>query len=357
MTTMTERQFLAEEAALGARELIEYCYEKGWTDGLPVVPPTEEIVAEFLAHTDRDPSEVLMLQPHLNRTCTVRLAAINAVMAGCKPEYFPALLSVLDAFEGGVARTNLMQSTTGQAIMVLVNGPIREELGFNSTVNIFGPGDRANSTLGRAVRLVIMNALGIRPHEFDQSTQGTSAKYACVIAENEEESPWEPWHVENGHAADSSLVTVQMMRSDVYVEHRSTQVPEEILNTIADSMSYAGMITQVTDARMNHGAIVVMGPEHAGFIAARGWSKQDVKQYLFERFGKTKAELRRYGKLHPDLLDEPEDAFIRSSTGLEGILLFVAGANNAGVSTVCPSITVGRPGMGANTMREVVRKS
>ena len=201
-----------------------------------------------------------------------------------------------------------------------------------------------------------MNALGIRPHEFDQSTQGTSAKYACVVAENEEESPWEPWHVESGHAADSSVVTVQMMRSDVYVEHRSTQVPEEILNTIADSMSYAGMITQVTDARMSHGAIVVMGPEHAGFIAGRGWSKQDVKQYLFERFGKTKAELRRYGKLHPDLLDEPEDAFIRSSTGLEAILLFVAGANNAGVSTVCPSITVGRPGMGANTMREVMRK-
>ena len=146
-----------------------------------------------------------------------------------------------------------------------------------------------------------MNALGIRPHEFDQSTQGTSAKYACVVAENEEESPWEPWHVESGHAADSSVVTVQMMRSDVYVEHRSTQVPEEILNTIADSMSYAGMITQVTEARMSHGAIVVMGPEHAGFIAGRGWSKQDVKQYLFERFGKTKAELRRYGKLHPDL--------------------------------------------------------
>jgi hypothetical protein len=350
------RTFEATEAALATRELIEYCYSRGWTDGLPVVPATEEIVAEFLAQTDRSPDEVLMLQPHLNRTCTVRHAAINAVMAGCRPEYFPVLLSVLDAFEGGVARTNLMQSTTGQAIIVLVNGPIRQELGFNSKENIFGPGDRPNSTIGRAVRLVIMHALGIRPHEFDQSTQGSSAKYACVIAENEEDSPWEPLHVELGYAADASTVMVQMMRSDVYVEHRSTQVPEEILMTIADSMSYAGMITQVTDARMGHGCIVVMGPEHAQLIAARGWSKRDVRQFLFDHFGKTKQELRRYGKLHPELADEPEDAFIRSASSLDSVLLIVAGANNAGVSTVCPSITVGRPGMGANTVREIVRR-
>ena len=178
---------------------------------------------------------------------------------------------------------------------------MRNTLGFNSTGNVFGSGDRANATIGRALRLIIMNVLGIRPHEFDQSTQGTSAKYACCIAENEEDSPWEPLHVERGYAAETSTVTVQMIRSDVYVEHRSTQVPEEILMTIADTMSYGGMITQVTDARMLHGAVVVMGPEHAQLIARQGWSKQDVKQFLWENFGKTKRELRRYGKLHPDI--------------------------------------------------------
>src|SRR5690348_15596063 len=177
---MTLTQALnAVDAARGARELIEYCYEKGWTDGLPVVPPIQEFVDEFLAQTDRDADEVLMVQEHLDRTCTVRHAAINAVMAGCKPEYFPVLLGAIDAFESGVARTNLMQSTTGQALMTIVNGPIRTELGFNSTGNIFGPGDRPNATLGRALRLLIINALGIRPHEFDQSTHGTSAKFAC----------------------------------------------------------------------------------------------------------------------------------------------------------------------------------
>jgi hypothetical protein len=192
------------------------------------------------------------------------------------------------------------------------------------------------------MRLIIMNVLGIRPHEFDQSTHGSSAKYACCFAENEEDSPWEPLHVERGFPRDASTVTLQMMRSDLYVEHRSTQVPEEILATIADSMSYGGMITQVTDARMLHGAVVVMGPEHANLIASRGWSKRDVKQYLWEHFGKHKHDLRRMGKLHADLDDAAEDAFIHSTSGPEWIMLVVAGASNAGVSPVCPSITIGR---------------
>jgi len=334
---------LARDAAMGARELVEHCYAQGWTDGLPVVPPIQEFVDEFLAQTDRDPEEVLMVQAHLDRSCNVRQAAINAVMAGCKPEYFPTVLAVMDAFEAsGTARTNLMQSTTGQAEIIVVNGPIRNQLAFNSTNNIFGPGDRANATVGRALRLIVMNVLGIRPHEFDQSTQGTSAKFSCCIAENEEESPWEPLHVERGFAATESTVTVHMVRSDLYVEHRSTQVPEEILSTIADSMSYGGMITQVTDARMLHGALVVMGPEHAQLIARRGWSKQDCKQFLFEQFGKRKHDLRRMGKLHPDFEAEAEDAFIRVTSSPDWIILVVAGANNGGVSTVCPSITIGR---------------
>jgi len=351
---MTVTQALnAREAAFGARALIEHCYDQGWTDGLPVVPPIQEFVDEFLAQTARDPDEVLMVQEHLDRTCTVRHAAVNAVMAGCKPEYFPVLLGAIDAFESGVARTNLMQSTTGQALMAIVNGPIRTELGFNSTGNIFGPGDRPNATIGRALRLLIINALGIRPHEFDQSTHGTSAKFACCIAENEEESPWEPFHVEHGFAADVSTVTTQMFRSDIFVEQRRSQVPEEILATIADSMSYAGMITQVTEQLSKHSCIVVMGPEHAQLIARQGWSKQDVKQFLWEHCGKTKAELLRYGKLHSDFEHLADDAFIHHSEGPKDVWLIVAGANNAGVSTVCPSITLGR---GQDVTRRIDRR-
>jgi hypothetical protein len=355
--TVSTRDFVAHEAAFGARELVEYCYGQGWTDGLPVVPPIQEFVDEFLAQTNRDPDEVLMVQEHLDSSCNIRQAAINAVMAGCRPEYFPVVLAVMDAFNGsGIARSGLMQSTTGQAEIIIVNGPIRDRLEFNSTNNIFGPGDRANATIGRALRLIVMNVLGIRPHEFDQSTQGTSAKYVCCIAENEADSPWEPLHVERGFAPDQSTVTVQMIRSDLFVEHRSTQVPEEILATIADSMSYGGMITQVTDARMLHGAVVVMGPEHAQLLAGRGWSKQDVKHYLFEHFGKYKYELRRMGKLHADFEVEAEDAFIRCTSSPDWIMLVVAGANNAGVSTVCPSITIGRE-IGKNATRLIASGS
>jgi hypothetical protein len=355
------RQDLPDEAARSARQAIEYCYEQGWTDGLPVVPPLQEFVDEFLAQTDRDPNEVVMAVRHLERTCTVRQVAINAVMAGCRPEYFPVLLAVIDGFAGGAGMiTGLLQSTTGQAEIIIVNGPIRQQLGFNCQDNIFSPGDRPNATIGRALRLIIMNAFGIRPHEFDQSTQGTSAKYSCCLAENEEDSPWEPLHVERGFAPESSTVTVQMVRSDVYVEHRSTQVPEELLLTIADSMSYAGMITQITEERILHGAVVVMGPEHAQIVANRGWSKRDVKQFLWEHFGKTKRELRRFGKVPRELEGKAEDAFIHSGRSPEAIVLVVAGANNAGVSTICPSFTTDSPLTGlrpvGNGTQEIVLK-
>jgi hypothetical protein len=330
---------LTIEAARGARAFIEHCYAQGWTDGLPVVPPLPEFVEEFLAQTERDPEEVVLTQPHLDRSCTVRQAAANALMAGCRPLYFPVLLAALDAFESGAGiRSGLLQSTTGQAEIIIVNGPIAKRLGFNCLDNIFSPGDRANATVGRALRLIIMNVLGIRPHELDQSTHGTSAKFSCCIAENEEDSPWEPLHVERGFPAEASTVAVQMIRGDIYVEQRMSQVPEEILHTIADSLSYAGMHTQVTERRSLHGAVVVMGPEHAQLIAARGWSKQDVKQFIWERFGRTRAEIRRFGKVSHEDADLPEDAFIKSAASPDAILLVVSGANTAGVTTICPTL-------------------
>jgi hypothetical protein len=178
--TVTSREFIAHDAALGAREVIEYCYAQGWSDGLPVIPPIQEFVDEFLAHTDRDPDEILMVQEHLARSCNVRQAAINAIMAGCRAEHFPVVLATVAALDAsGITRTGLLQSTTGQAEIIIVNGPLRHTLGFNATANVFGPGDRANASVGRALRLIIMNVLGIRPMS---STRAPTARRPSTLA-------------------------------------------------------------------------------------------------------------------------------------------------------------------------------
>ena len=339
MTTWSVEDLTFEDVRK-AREAMEYYFAQGWTDGLPVVPPVEEFVAEMLAQTDRAADEVLLVQKHLNRTCSMRQAAINAVMAGCRPEYFPVLLGALDALKGIDSGGGLLQSTTGQATMVIVNGPVRNTLGINYLENILGPGDRINSTLGRAMRLIIMNVLGVKPHEFDQSTQGTPCKYALFIGENEEDSPWEPLHVDRGFDPGASTATIHMVRSDIHVEHRSTQVPEEILMTIADTMSYAGGIYEAPPYNQNSCCVVLMGPEHANIVASKGWSKADAKQFLWEHWGKTKAQLRSYGKVI-GLENEADDAFIHNGRGPDSILLVVSGAPNAGVSTVLPNFSPG----------------
>jgi hypothetical protein len=315
-----------------ARAAIDYYFDNGFTDGLPVVPPIDEFVQEFLQTTARSPEETILSLSHINRTCTVRHAAINAVMAGCRPEYFPVVLASLDALHQ-IGGATMMQSTTGQAAAFIVNGPVRQRLAINCEGNIFGPGERANSTIARAVRLVILNVMEIRPRDLDQSTQGTPAKYACFFGENEEQSPWEPLHVELGFAAETSTVTAQLIRSDLHVEHRSTQEPEHILHTIADSLSYAGGIYEAPPYNRNNGAVIVLGPEHAQIIASGGWDKQRVRQFLYDNYGKHVRDLRRFGKVI-ELEEEPDDRFVHSAKSPETLTIVVSGAPNAGVSTV-----------------------
>ncbi|MBO0683090.1 MAG: hypothetical protein J2P45_08050 [Candidatus Dormibacteraeota bacterium] len=329
---------LSEEAIADARRIVEHYYQRGWTDGLPVAPVGERTLKEFLDYAGRDPDEVLLVASHLSTKCTVRQAAIAAAMAGCRKELFPTVLSVVGSMQPHT-NTGLMQSTTGQAMMIVVNGPVRNELDINGATSVFGPGHRGNATLGRAVRLVIMNALGIRPGEFDQSTQGTPGKYVLCIGENEEDSPWEPLHVERGFARESSVSTVLFARSTLHVEQRQSPEPEHILLTIADSMSYAGGFAA------GRGYVVVMGPEHAHQLADRGWSKQDAKRFLWEHWGRRTSDLRRLGLAHDGVTGNTQrtdgaqdDDFQRFGESPDSILLVVAGARNAGVSTVVPLV-------------------
>jgi hypothetical protein len=325
------------------QRMIEYYFQEGWTDGLPVVPVSAETVHEFVDYAGRDPGEKVASVDHLGSVCTVELAAIAAAMAGCRREYFPVVLAAVEEMQPSFD-TGLLQSTTGQCQLLIVNGPIRERLGFNSKGNVFGPGFRANATVGRAVRLVVMNALGIRPHEFDQASQGTPAKYSFCIAENEEDSPWEPLHVERGFARDADVVTAHFARSTLHVENRISNQPEEVLLTIADSMSYAG------GWMAGRGYTVVMGPEHAQLLDRHGWTRAKTKEFLWESWGRRSSELERLGLYRPqgdgtDPLagtlgpsDASGDQFIRFGESPESILLVVAGAGNAGVSTVVPTV-------------------
>jgi hypothetical protein len=332
------------EDAAGLRRAMEYYMDQGWTDGLPVVPVTESYLAEFLAQTDRDPSDVLLPMPQLNRACTVRLAAINAALAGCRPEYFPVVLAAWEslAHEGYPAK-GIWQSTTGTAPFLVVNGPVRDWIGLNSTGNVFGSGFRANATIGRAVRLGVINAFGLRPHELDQATQGTPAKYTFCIAENEEDSPWPPLHAEFGLAAADSAVTAMVIRSCVHIEARHTRVPEQLATDIAGTISRTGALIHQTIS-----AAVVLSPEHAGLFSAAGWGKSDLRQFLFDHAARTRAELTAAGKEaissrtrwrlpadHPDALPlEPEGGPVRVLNSPGAVLVIVAGAGNSGVSAV-----------------------
>src|SRR3954465_3415715 len=258
---------------------VEYCFERGWTDGLPVVPCGPDQLAAMLARVDRDQDEGLLAMPQLNRAVTVRLAAINAVMAGCLPEYFPTVVAAWDSLrEEGYPRKGIWQSTTGTASLLLVNGPVRDRIGINSAGNLFGPGFRANATIGRAVRLTAMNALGLHPHELDQATQGTPAKYTCCIGENEEDSPWAPLHVDCGLRPEESAVAAMTIRSVMQIEARHTAVPEQLLLDIAGTAARTGALLHQSVS-----VCLVLGPEHARLLAGAGWSKRDVSEFVYEQ--------------------------------------------------------------------------
>jgi hypothetical protein len=341
-----DESWLADPA--GLRRAMEFYADRGWTDGLPVVPVTESHLAEFLATTARDPDEVLLAMPHLNRRCTVRLAAINAALAGCRPEYFPVVLAAWDslAAEGYPAR-GIWQSTTGTAPFLIVNGPVRQAIGLNSQGNVFGSGFRANATIGRAIRLGAINAFGLRPHILDQATQGTPAKYTACIAENEESSPWPGLHTDFGLGRSDSAVTAMVIRSCIHIEARHTTVPDQLATDLAGTISRTGALIHETIS-----ACVVLGPEHAHLFARAGWSKSDLGQFIYDNATRTRAELAAVGKDaisrrthwrvpadHPDAVaDESRvegrpDA-VRVLNTPAAVLVVVAGANNAGVSAV-----------------------
>ncbi len=252
--------------------------ERRWSDGLPIVPPTQARVTRMLAYTQRKPDEVIAtLAPGFGEA-TVERIAINAVMAGCDPEYLPVLLAATDAVAQAQFNIQGIEATTNSAAVWLVlNGPIVQQLGVNATFNCLGQGTWANATLGRAMRLILQNIGGALPGDMDRATQGQPAKYTFCCGENEAQNPWAPLHVERGFARETSTVTVVAAEGTLNMNTHSKDA-NELLRVIAESMVHP------TSNEYCHGGEpwIVFAPEHADILKAGGLSKQDVKQRLWE---------------------------------------------------------------------------
>ena len=263
----------------GYAAILRHYQDQGWTDGLPIVPPTEDDLREFLRFTDRAPREVVAVLPPRQGEATVERIAINAIMAGCRPEYLPVILAAVEALADPAFNLDSIQATTHPvAPLIIVNGPIAKEVGINAGYNAFGQGFRANLTIGRAIRLLLMNVGGGLPGTGDRATQGSPAKIAYCVSENEEASPWESLRVEWGCPADASLVTAIAYEGPHNIQDHFSYTGLGILKVVAGAMGQAGSNNILAGGH----PLLSLGPEHAATIARDGYSKRQVKEFLFE---------------------------------------------------------------------------
>jgi len=292
---MLKEEFQAEALTFRDHlEVIEAFHERRWTDGLPVIPPTPDLVAAMVAGAGRSAREVVAVVPPRWAEATVENVAINAVMAGCKPEYMPVLLAAVEAACDPVFSLYSVQATTHPcAVLMVVTGPVVKEIKLNCEHGIFGPGHRANASLGRAMRLILLNVGGGLPGHGDQSTQGSPGKYSYCIAENEAATPWEPYRVMLGYGREDSTVTVFAGESPHNCHDRVCATPHSPLRVAASAMS--------TFAHNNSNAVKVgdilwvVCPEHAKVMARGGLTPADLRQYLFEHARNTRARMTDWG--------------------------------------------------------------
>jgi hypothetical protein len=271
-------QLRARRVDLGDEEdEAEAMYARGWSDGLPLVPPTMARVARMLSGTTRDPHDVVAVVPPDLVECTVEKVCINAVMAGCRPEYVPVVLAAVEAACTEDFNIHGVLATTWfSGPLVIVNGPATRAIGMNSGVNALGQGNRANATIGRALQLVVRNVGGGRPGEVDRATLGTPGKYTFCFAEDEAGSPWEPLHVERGLPPEASAVTLFAAEGVRGVVDQLSRTPESL------ARSFAACLRTVAHPKnvIVWDAVLVVSPEHARVFREAGWSKARLRKEL-----------------------------------------------------------------------------
>ena len=318
---LTSRRHMAPDIS-GA---IELCYTNGWTEGLPVVPPTADRVEAMLATAGLEPQHQLAFIENRQVSVTAEKVAINAVMAGCKAEYMPVIAATVEALADPLyGYHGPATSTAGSAVFMVVNGPIARELEMNCGDNLFAPGWRANATIGRAIRLVMRNVIGTLPGELDRSSLGHAGKYTFCIAENEAESPWPAFHTTRGFRPDQSAVTIFAALAPHQYSNGLSATPEGVLDTACAQMRFSA-----GTARQPQYAMVFAG-EHSAIMKQAGWSREQVQQYVFDHSKVSLAELKRAhlkpGDIDPGderekmaLVQEPTDLLVISAGGRAGV--------------------------------------
>ena len=308
----------------------EFFLEKEWSDGFPVVTPTEERIARMLTGTDRDHDDVIGPIPPAMEVATVRSVAVHALMAGCRPEYLPVVIAATELMLRGEFNVNGGQGTMhGVAPMMIVNGPYAADIGIHGGNGCMGPGFRANATIGRAIRLILMNLGAGIPGVSSMTIFGMPSRFTYCLTENMEDHPWESLSVSKGYSGDENVITMAMVESPRFCFDDVSDEPIRLMNGIADTMVAMGSWNMHTRSDM----VVAMGPQHAAICANSGMSRADVHSRLCEMAGRKVRDLKNGGNWRreralafPIEVDpDDDDYFIPAIKNPEDLQLIVAG--------------------------------
>jgi hypothetical protein len=317
----------------------DHFYAQGWTDGLPIIPPTPARVEKMLAAMPwRAADDVIGIVPPAMGVATLRSIAVNAVMAGCLPAYLRVVVAAVSAvLEKPYGLAHRQTTTHAGAPLVIVNGPVIKEIGLNYGNGVFGPGWRANATIGRALRLALVNLGGAVPAQVDFCQHAHPGKYTFCIAEHQDANPWEPLHVERGFAPDDSVVTVVNAEAPHSMTENVQTDPIEIMRTFADTMATLGGNNLYSQGH----PVLVFGVENAQHVAAAGWTKLDVQKALFEMarqpWGLAKNRGKSKGPFFPAWVDKRDDKAMVPIINEPRDLIVVVAGGAGGKSMWCPT--------------------
>ena len=325
--TLTSKRHTARSFA----EVQEYFHSRNWTDGLPIVPPTPDAVQACLDWTVMNPDQLIGIEPVRERRITAEKIAINAVMAGCLPMHFSVVVAAVTAMlKDEFLLHGATASTGGCAVLVVINGPVREELSMSGTFNALGSADRATTAIGRAIRLILANVLDVRPGAADRSTLGHPGKFSYCIAEDEAATSWRPLSQERGVPNGLSAVTVMAAGAPRQIMNEWTREPEEILDTFASEIK----------ANMRHYSIyagnyaIVVPPQLRGHFEEAGWTKADIADYLHQKARIQRREWATCGK--GSVVGERGEREYAALTEPADLMVIAAGGPAGGFGAVIP---------------------